>query len=401
VIVHPVAELERIFRATTLTVLGLATVSFFAREVEAYSRLILLGAWILIVAFVWLGRVAARHCLGNCGWWCENAVILGAGSLGRQVAETLRRSPGTGLRPVAILDDNLGELMLARGAAAMTGPLAAADLLAEDAGVRYAIIALPDRGNQELAAVMERYASRFHHVLIIPGLCGIPSLGVDARDLGGILGVKVSHRLLQRTPQTVKRAVDLMAAGLLCLLLLPVFAGIAALIRLSSPGPVLFGHRRLGRHGREFLAWKFRTMVSHSDEVLRSYLEANPDRLSEWSVNRKLKQDPRVTWLGEVLRRTSLDELPQLWNVIRGEMSLVGPRPIVEAETDRYGPRYSLYRKVRPGLTGLWQVSGRNNTTYAERVEFDEYYVRNWSVWLDLYILGRTIKVVVTGEGAY
>ena len=401
IIVHPVAELESIFRASTLTVLGLAALSFFARDAEAYSRLILLGAWILITAFVWLGRVTARLCLGNCGWWRENAVILGAGPVGRRVAETLRKSPGCGLRPVAVLDDNETELALARGGGAMTGPLSAADLFAEELGIRYAIIALPDRGNQELAAVVERHASRFHHVLIIPDLWGIPSLGVEVRDVGGMLGVKLSHRLLQRTPQTIKRAVDVAAAGALCILLLPLFFLIAALIRLSSPGPVFFGHRRLGRHGREFLAWKFRTMVPRSDEVLRSHLQANPDLLCEWASSRKLKHDPRVTWMGEALRRTSLDELPQLWNVLRGEMSLVGPRPIVEAEAERYGSKFSLYLKVRPGLTGLWQVSGRNNTTYAERVEFDEYYVRNWSVWLDLYVLARTIKVVLTGEGAY
>jgi Undecaprenyl-phosphate galactose phosphotransferase WbaP len=194
---------------------------------------------------------------------------------------------------------------------------------------------------------------------------------------------------------------DLLVASAAGVLLLPAIAAIAILVRLTSPGPAFFGHRRIGRHGREFLAWKFRTMVPHADEVLRLRLRDDPALRSEWQERRKLRHDPRVTWLGTVLRRTSLDELPQLWNVIRGEMSLVGPRPIVAIEAAKYGPKYALYRKVRPGLTGLWQVSGRNNTTYAQRVQFDEHYIRNWSVWLDLYILGRTIKVVLTGEGAY
>ncbi|MGP8244302.1 MAG: sugar transferase [Bryobacteraceae bacterium] len=199
----------------------------------------------------------------------------------------------------------------------------------------------------------------------------------------------------------MKRAVDFAAAFVGGILLLPLFAAIAALVRLTSPGPAFFGHRRIGRGGREFLAWKFRTMVAHGDEVLRLRLRDDPVLCSEWEAHCKLRRDPRVTRLGEILRRTSLDELPQLWNVVRGEMSLVGPRPIVELEAERYGSTFAVYRKVRPGLTGLWQVSGRNNTSYAERVQFDEYYVRHWSVWLDLYILGKTVKVVLTGEGAY
>jgi lipopolysaccharide/colanic/teichoic acid biosynthesis glycosyltransferase len=152
---------------------------------------------------------------------------------------------------------------------------------------------------------------------------------------------------------------------------------------------------------KQQIAWKFRTMVVDGDEVLRRHLQSNAGLMEEWIRDQKLKADPRVTAIGRLLRRTSLDELPQIWNVIRGDMSFVGPRPIVQSEIERYGLKYSLYQKVRPGLTGLWQVSGRNNTTYAERVRFDEYYVRNWSVWLDLHILGETVKVVLTGDGAY
>lgn len=252
-----------------------------------------------------------------------------------------------------------------------------------------------------MTGIIERYASRFHHVFIIPNLFGVSSLDVDARDLGGVLGVKVSHRLLHRTPQLFKRAFDL---GMACaggVLLAPVIAGAWLMVRLTSKGPGFYGHPRIGRSGAPFIAWKFRTMVANSEEVLRRHLTAHPEQRGEWERDRKLREDPRTTWAGRLLRRTSLDELPQLWNVLRGEMSLVGPRPIVAEEVEKYGARYGLYRKVRPGLTGMWQVSGRNNTSYEERVQFDEYYVRNWSVWLDVYILSRTIKVVLTGEGAY
>jgi Undecaprenyl-phosphate galactose phosphotransferase WbaP len=260
---------------------------------------------------------------------------------------------------------------------------------------------MPNVPSRELAEIVERYGSRFHHMYIIPDLFGISSLGVDARELGGMLGVKVSHRLLHRTPYLFKRTVDVAAACAGGALLFPLFAAVYTLIRLTSRGPALYGHRRMGERGATFIAWKFRTMVQNSDQALHPYLRQHPELHDEWERDQKLRHDPRVTWIGRILRRTSLDELPQLWNILRGEMSLVGPRPIVESEIDRYGPKYSLYRRVRPGLTGLWQVSGRNNLSYAERVQLDEYYVRNWSIWLDLYILSRTVGVVLTGEGAY
>ena len=153
--------------------------------------------------------------------------------------------------------------------------------------------------------------------------------------------------------------------------------------------------------GRRFRAWKFRTMHMNADALLQEHLERDPALRAEWEKDHKLKNDPRVTWIGKILRKTSLDELPQLWNVFCGEMSLVGPRPIVDAEIPKYGDHYDQYEKVPPGITGLWQISGRNNTSYEERVAFDAFYVRNWSPWFDLYILACTVKVVLRGEGAY
>lgn len=401
VMLHPAVELQGIFRGTTLTILLLGTLTFFQRDAEEYSRAILLGSWFLIMVTVWTGRVLSRHFLSKTSWWGERAVILGGGRAGRTVAEMLRSRPGTGLRVVAILDDDPEKRRRSSGLAPITAPLYTAAQLASEFGVRYAIVAMPDAKGRELSQLIEHHASGFHHVLIIPDLFGVSSLGVDARDLGGILGVRVSHRLLYRTPQMFKRFFDLAAATTGGLLLAPVVALAYVLIRLTSPGPGFFGHARIGLRGERFTAWKFRTMVREADEVLGQHLDEFPERRREWEQDRKLKDDPRVTWIGRLLRRTSMDELPQLWNVIRGHMSLVGPRPIVEDEVEKYGSRYSLYQKVRPGLTGMWQVSGRNNTTYAERVQFDEYYVRNWSIWLDLYILSRTVRVVLTGEGAY
>lgn len=179
------------------------------------------------------------------------------------------------------------------------------------------------------------------------------------------------------------------------------FLVLVILIKVDSPGPVFYRQTRIGRFGRKFPVFKFRTMAQNADEVLRDYLDKYPELEAEWLATHKLKHDPRVTRLGAVLRKLSLDELPQLWNIIIGDMSLVGPRPIVEAEVEKYGRCFELYIQVRPGLTGLWQVSGRNNTTYARRVELDEYYVRNQSLKLYLQILVKTVSVVITRDGAY
>ena len=397
---HPVAELQGVFRGTSLAILLLGAITFFQRDAEAYSRAILLASWILIIAAVSTGRILLRRSLARCEWWGEPAVILGAGPAGRAVLESLRQHPGaSGLRPVAILDDDPARLESLD--APVTAPLDAASLLAARFGIRCAIVAMPDLPGRLLADILEQHAARFHHVYIIPDLAGVSSLGVDARELGGMLGVRVSHRLLQRAPRLAKRAIDILAAGALIVFLGPLFALLCLLIRATSRGPVLFGHRRLGAGGQAFTAWKFRTMRHNAGPLLERALAEDPVLFEEWRRDQKLRRDPRVTWIGRILRHTSIDELPQLWNVLRGDMSLVGPRPIIEAEVARYGARYALYQKVRPGLSGLWQVSGRNNLSYEERVRLDEYYVRNWSIWLDLYILTRTVKVVLTADGAY
>ena len=200
--------------------------------------------------------------------------------------------------------------------------------------------------------------------------------------------------------RTGKRAFDVVLAVALGLALAPPMVLIACAIRLSSPGPILYGQRRLGRDGRHFRTWKFRTMVADADQMLDRLLAGDERLRAEWERDHKLRDDPRVTPIGRFLRRTSLDELPQLWNVLEGEMSLVGPRPIVDDELPKYGTAFPVYSRVRPGITGLWQVSGRSDTTYERRVELDRYYVVHWSPWLDLSVLLRTPRAVLRREGA-
>jgi len=198
-----------------------------------------------------------------------------------------------------------------------------------------------------------------------------------------------------------KRIFDVTAAGLAMLLLLPLLFVIALTLKISDRGPVVYRHRRIGWNGKPFYCLKFRTMVPNADTLLDEYLAQNPRAANEWSASQKLMHDPRITPLGLVLRKTSLDELPQLWNIIRGEMSVVGPRPIASAETPRYGGLIERYMSARPGLTGLWQISGRNDVDYARRVTLDRRYVEEWSVGLDLRILLKTVIIVLSSRGCY
>jgi exopolysaccharide production protein ExoY len=198
-----------------------------------------------------------------------------------------------------------------------------------------------------------------------------------------------------------KRSFDVSSALLALLILSPIFLMIMAMVKFSDRGPAFYGHRRVGHNGRMFHCLKFRTMVMNGDEVLRQYLAANPDAAEEWKATRKLKNDPRVTAIGNVLRKLSLDELPQLINIIRGEMSVVGPRPVVDEELNYYESAASYYLSTRPGLTGLWQISGRNDVSYKERVDFDTQYVRNWSMMQDVSIIVKTIPAVCMSRGSY
>ena len=231
----------------------------------------------------------------------------------------------------------------------------------------------------------------------------------SAFDLPDVSGPTSTVRLWQHVSgpeqlfryRIVKRAVDVVLVLSLCVLLLPVLLVIAAAVWLSSPGPVLFSHRRIRRPGEFFTMWKFRTMCINSGEVLERYLIAHPEARAEWRATHKLKCDPRVTRVGRFLRRTSLDELPQLWNVLNGTMSVVGPRPIVAAEVEKYGDHFSDYCAVKPGITGLWQVSGRSELSYSQRVDLDRRYAQNWSLRTDARILMRTWSSVVNRDGAY
>uniref|UniRef100_B8HXI2 Undecaprenyl-phosphate galactose phosphotransferase, WbaP n=1 Tax=Cyanothece sp. (strain PCC 7425 / ATCC 29141) TaxID=395961 RepID=B8HXI2_CYAP4 len=396
----PVDELRWGSLTTTLVYLILGSAIFLSRSDETYSRLIFIIAWALSLLTFPILRGAVRYLFARKPWWGCPVMVLGAGKTGDLVVRTLQHHPGLGLKPVVVLDDDPDKQGYLHGIPVL-GKVQLAPQLTQQLRISYAILAMPGVAPGRLLEVQEAYGQMFDHLLVIPDLFGFASLWVAPLDLGGLLALDVRQQLLLPLPRLLKTCIDLLLTLLVGLLSLPLLLFIALAIRLDSPGPIFYGHTRLGRRGRFFKAWKFRTMAPNADEQLEQYFNLHPDLKDQWLRDHKLKHDPRLTRVGQFLRRTSLDELPQLWNVLQGEMSLVGPRPIVAAEIDRYEEKFSLYKKVKPGITGLWQVSGRNNISYEERVNLDAYYVRNWSVWLDLYILLRTVWVVITAEGAY
>ncbi len=396
----PAEELRRLTLATTLVYLVLGAGTFLFKEAEAYSRAVFLGAWLLTTVLVPLSRATVRNLFARRAWWGEPVVVLGAGDTGRMVIRALIKNPGLGLKPVAALDDDPDKHGTV-GDVPVLGGVELAPLLARELGVRHAIVAMPGVERTRLLRILEGYAGVFPRLILIPDLFGFSSLWVSAQDLGGVLGLEIRQRLLLSGPRLTKRAVDLVLTLVGGLLIAPLMLLIALLIKIDSRGPVFYLQDRLGKDGRVFKAVKFRSMYGDGEARLEKLLEENPRLREEYELYHKLRDDPRVTRVGKLLRKLSLDELPQLWNVIKGEMSLVGPRAYLPRELPKMAGSERIILKVLPGITGLWQVSGRSEIPFPQRLEIDTYYVRNWSVWLDLYILARTAWVVLFSRGAY
>jgi Undecaprenyl-phosphate galactose phosphotransferase WbaP len=393
-------ELRRTTICSTILFLFLAATTVSLRGANRYFTWTLLLALFLTVALVPLLRECVRQVCAGASWWGFPAVVFGAGDAGKAVVRALLQDPGLGLKPVAVLDDSDEDHSHIQGVPVL-GPSELAPLLFDGQRPAYAVFAMPDVPQHRLMSLIERYGANFSHVLVIPELHGFSSLWVDSKSVGGMVGLELRQQVLLSDYGVVKRSLDFLLTAVGGILVAPLMLLIACWIKLGSKGPVLYAQTRIGQNGVPFKAWKFRSMVMNAEAMLEGYLEKHPELREEWERDHKLKNDPRVTWAGKFLRRTSLDELPQLWNVFKGEMSLVGPRPITDKEVEKYGNAFELYKRVKGGITGLWQVSGRNDVTYDERVYWDLFYVRNWSVWLDFCILFRTIAVVLFSKGAY
>ena len=432
----PPEELRRTTIVTTLTFMAMALVVSRSQPLGSFwlAQAALVLQLVVSVLFIPLTRAVLRTILADKPWWGHPVVVLGAGLTGRLVVRTLKKYPSLGLKPVALLDDDPkkhGTLRAMVGAddievrsirgpdmealsvrltapghfsevegIPVVGALSLAPVLAARLQIHYAVMAMPGVESPRLVQIAEQAGDTFSHVLLIPDLFGFASLGVPARDLGGVLGLEVRQQLLLPGPRFAKRLMDITFTLLGGIFVLPILAVLALLVKLDSKGPVFYRQPRLGRDGSRFRAVKFRTMHGDGEQRLAEVLAKNPRMRAEYAQFHKLSKDPRVTRIGRVLRKYSLDELPQLWNVLVGEMSLVGPRPYLEREIPEMNQRERIILRATPGITGMWQVSERNATTFEERVNMDVHYVRNWSPWLDLYLLARTFGVVLGGTGS-
>jgi len=326
-------------------------------------------------------------------------VIYGSSGTGRLVVKCLLERK-SGYLPVLILDDNpLGEDEF------MGIPIIHDTSIGYDIVKKYnlkmAIIAMPKLDAQKLKHLINVSVSAFRYNVIIPNYFNITTIWMSVRDFNGVLGIDTSNKLKLTWNKGIKRFLDLFIVIIGGTIILPFLLMIALAVKIDSKGTVLYKHKRLGKNGKYFCLYKFRTMVSDAEEKLQELINNDVSLKTEWEKNHKLQNDPRITRIGKILRRTSIDEFPQLINILKGEMSLVGPRPIVDEEVKKYGEDYNRVFSNKPGLTGLWQVSGRSHADYHDRIAYDTYYLQNWSIWLDLWILYKTFGVVLFGKGAY
>jgi Undecaprenyl-phosphate galactose phosphotransferase WbaP len=398
---------EELRRQTYALLATLAFTALFALAFQigdALSRLLLGLVFVGLLLLSPLVRYLMKKWMMRHGVWGKPVAILGSEAVGTRVEELLSQEWGLGFRPAVLFDARPeGRLVeVKEGGEGRPGGnvLTEAVELGRKHRVDTLFLAMPHAPREYLAELADLASIHFRSVVVIPDLAGVTNSTVMARNLAGTLGLEVRHNLLAPWVRRFKRGLDVIGTLAGGLLISPLLLTLVALIKLGPPGPAFYGSLRRGSGGRQFRCWKFRTMHPDAERLLDGYLRSNPGLRSEWEQNYKLRVDPRITRIGRFLRKTSLDELPQLWNVLLGEMSLVGPRPILEAEMLNYGETYELYKRVTPGITGLWQVSGRNNISYEERVTMNAYYVRNWSIWLDLVILARTVSSVVLGRGA-
>lgn len=429
-LLSPQEELRKLTQGTSIIYLVIFALTFFLRTADEYSRLALLLAWLLsLVALpVWRGFLKKQFAASP--WWGNNVVVCGNTCSVKDFVRHLYKHPDIGLKAVAVVlfdekspeaggpDEfvcDLSEDENQSDPAPNNKPTFAApsELVslpryslrklpsyAEDLNYPYAVMLLHTL-DKSARVNMAALAQHFRKTFFIFSFLGHLNCWSGVADLNGELALETRQKLLDVRRQRVKRLIDLLLTLGGAILFVPLTLVLAVLIKKEDGGPVFYSHQRLGKGGKPIKILKFRTMVPNADKVLEDYLAANPALAKEWEENHKLKNDPRITRIGKWLRKTSLDELPQVWNVLLGELSFVGPRPIVEAEIEKYGPEtYEMYKRVLPGLTGFWQISGRSNTSYPRRVELDSYYIRNWSVWLDVYIIACTPRALLNTSAA-
>lgn len=365
------------------------------------SRLWWVLAWPLVLFYLVTVRALTRKVLKNLKLWIRPTVIIGVGTNASEAALALKSQPEMGLWVHSFVDAGGCE----NTAHQSTYPRLSGQKIRRMAyrpGIQW-VIALEHAQSDQRESWLRQLAQwGVSDISVIPAMRGVPLHGTDISHFFSheIALLRMRNNLRRWPARLTKRIFDTLTATLLLLVLSPAMLALAWWVRRDG-GPAFFGHPRIGKNGRIFNCIKFRSMVVDAEKKLEDLLQAHPEMRSQWEKEHKLRDDPRISPVGLFLRRTSLDELPQLINIIRGEMSLVGPRPVVRAELSRYADQVGYYLMVRPGMTGMWQTSGRNDLDYDTRVYLDTWYVKNWSLWYDLVILLKTVQVVLKGRGAY
>lgn len=394
-------EYALVARSTTIGMLILVVFGFLKPEF-VIARGWLLLAWAFSFLFISIGRLLLRrviYFLRKRGYFVSSALIIGANDEGLSLARQLRSWNTSGLDVIGFVDKKLKPGTLLFDDIRVLGTTDQLDAVVREYDVEDLILASSAiSSHDKMLEIFQRYGVDSKvNVRMSSGLYEIITTGLTVREFAYVPLVGVNKVRLTGMNRLLKIMLDYAVVGPGLILISPLLLLIAILIKLDSPGPVFHLRRVMGVNGREFNAYKFRTMYSDGDAILAKH----PQLKDELVTNHKLKSDPRVTKVGGVLRRLSFDELPQLFNILKGDMSLVGPRMISPSEIEEYEKWDINLLTVRPGLTGLWQVSGRSDISYKERVRLDMHYIRNYSLWLDLQIIWRTIPVVIKGKGAY
>ncbi len=380
--VSPVEELRRLFASAIFTHLGVIAVLALSRQTtESYSRAVIVISGIMTAALAQPVRNLARVLMFRLGIGQIPVLLAGGGAAAGHVARTLAADTHMGWRVVRSFDRDFHDVVTE----------------SRRLGVKILVACQDDR---IFRAQIEEFTSWFIFIEYLPTAEAFPIFGSQPIVLDGIGGLEMVNQRRMKAMRLGKSVLDFALSLVAFVVFIPLFLIIPVLIKATSRGPVFYRAMRLGKGGRPIRVWKFRSMYADADDRLSSLLESDPSLKAEFEANFKLANDPRVTPFGRFLRKTSLDEIPQLFNVFSGEMALIGPRPIVEKEIAYYGKAYPVFSSVKPGITGLWQASGRSDTDYPRRVALDTHYVLNWSPWLDIWILFRTVGAVLFMRGA-
>lgn len=367
------------------------------------SRLFMVLLGVFSFMFLCFFRLMAKEVLTFFHLWQRPVVIIGAGKTAEILSKAFANEPGVGYKIVGLIEDHYQERPLTKE----YPYLGTFDTLEEAiirSKVRDVIIAVPGLDRQSMLALMQRVQPLIRNLTIVPDLFGVPVANIEAERFvdDRLVLLKTKNNLESPVNKCVKRMFDLIVGSCILICILPLLVVLAFCIKCDSKGPVFHIAKRIGKNNREFSCYKFRTMKPDADTILQKYLQENQAAKKEWELFAKLRgYDPRVTKVGKWMRRYSLDELPQIFNVLLGSMSLVGPRPYLPRERKDMGYYLNTISQTVPGITGLWQVSGRNEIDFQGRLKLDAWYVRNWSVWQDVVLLFKTVKVVLNRKGAY